>query len=63
MKKNSATPNDFFLSTPSRRTLITFLSEITSRDARGFAADLAALGRDVGWRMKNIVGGGRGVHF
>lgn len=35
MKKNSATPNDFFSSTPSWRTLITFLSEITLRGERG----------------------------
>jgi len=59
----------FFSSTPSRRTLITFLSEITLRGKRGASPlTLTALAvRGVGWRMRNIVGvkGGRekGMRF
>lgn len=52
-KKNSATPNDFFSSTPSRRTLITFLSEITLQGERGASpVDVNGPGR-TGCRVAN----------
>jgi len=68
IKKNPATPNDFFPQPHPGRTLITFLSEITLRGERRGGLSrrrmvTALIQRAVGRRRGNTVGGGGSCFF